>query len=443
MISLFNDIISEKTAGAQRNDRLFLNSLQKYFRWRNLTPPASPDARLVDDYRRWLVSLDLSDTTVQRYLQRFRALWRRAVKEGRRERPAEDPFAGVSSGHGVARVKSDAGLRALQILKSMARSLPDEPRLFRRARLAWLFSFYCGGLNAATLASLRGCDIHEGRLHLPDGRSLAMIPQMSEILSETGGLVGDYLFSGDGRMDAAVWFRNVEGALSMRRVSISVDDSLARRCYEELLRRTVKGDTDDDTRKNVADKVRNLDISWWAVRIADRRKADALISFVESTSEFRGRVQVYYPFAEIARRVDGKVTVRRTSIISGVAFLGCTLRTLRRLLGVSREIAWVYCNPGSVTREFARIGNYEMLRFRMMVERLSGDMRLVEATPDMMRPGRRVIVTGGPLRGYEGEITDIRDSRGKVLRLLRIGLISDTGLRIVADIPESQLRPVK
>lgn len=443
MISLFNDIISEKTADAQRNDRLFLNSIQKYFRWRNLQIPASPDARLVEDYRQWLISLDLSDTTSQRYLQRFRALWRRAVKEGRRERPAEDPFAGVASGHGVPRVKSDAGLRALQILKAMARSIPDEPRIFRHARLAWLFSFFCGGLDSAMLASLRGCDIHEGRLFLPDGRSLAMIPQMSEILSATGGLDREFLFSNNGKMDAAGWLRNVEGALLMRRVSMSVDDSLARRCYEELLRRTVKGDSDDATRKNVADKVRNLDISWWAVRLADSHKADALISFVESTPEFAGKVQVYYPFTEIARRVDGKVTVKRKSIIYGVAFLGCTLRTMRRLLKTCAEIAWVYSNPGSVSREFARIGNYEMLRFRTMVDRLSGDMQLVEATPEMMRPGRRVIVTGGPLRGYEGEITDIRDPRGKVLRLLRIGLISDTGLRIVADIPESQLRPVK
>lgn len=92
----FAELQSTATGSNAKNYRYFLHTFEAFSAGRHITL-GHITARLVTDYRRHLLAAGLKATTSTRYVQIFRAMVRRAVRQGHAPAEAAQAFASIGS----------------------------------------------------------------------------------------------------------------------------------------------------------------------------------------------------------------------------------------------------------------------------------------------------------------------------------------------------------
>lgn len=164
-------------------------------------------------------------------------------------------------------------------------------------------------------------------------------------------------------------------------------------------------------------------VRWYAFRLA--RHVDSA-QFLSATTHLG--LTTYYPLAEISRRVGGAMRKAMRPVIPSIIFIHtsaasfhaitCAAGHLGSFIGRSRPIP---------------IPDDQMHTFALVIDRLTPDMTVAEASDSDWSIGRHVTITGGPFAGYSGLVAstpDPSDPRSIILiRLLH------HRLKVLAHIP--------
>ncbi len=138
-----------------------------------------------------------SQNTTSFYMRTLRAIFNKAVTEGRTARPAENPFAGVYTGTAPTRKRalSQADLAALAALDPTVTegrtSGHDLPEALGRALAMFLFCYHARGMCFVDMANLRKADLRGGviryrRVKTGQEIELKVLPAMRRILDWFG-----------------------------------------------------------------------------------------------------------------------------------------------------------------------------------------------------------------------------------------------------------------
>lgn len=148
------DAGQERTAEAYTSTR---RSLQRFRDGADLRL-SSIDARLVQEYERWLLSTGVVKNTVSFYMRIFRAVYVRAVDEELVEykRPFRHVYTGVD--RTVKRAVT------IDVIRSIKRLDLSTMPLHGFARDMFMFSFYTRGMSFVDMAFLKKADVVDGIL---------------------------------------------------------------------------------------------------------------------------------------------------------------------------------------------------------------------------------------------------------------------------------------
>lgn len=79
-----------------------------------------------------------------------------------------------------------------------------------------------------------------------------------------------------------------------------------------------------------------------------------------------------------------------------------------------------------------------MQSFQIVTRNFFPGMEFIPNECHTFQKGRKVRIIEGPLRGYEGEISDLGDEKRELL----ISFISNLGYRITAEVPDYWIKEV-
>jgi len=469
VLGFFYEEVGRITTSDAANCRWFVSSFGRFLGGRRIVF-SDITVELVDSYRRYLVNEGLKSTTISRYCERFRSLYNKAVKRGlapesdafvsigaRRERAARGTVSGGGSPLDAARrvVSFDFGGRTL----------------FGQTRDLFIFSLYACGMSFAGMARLRKSSVKGGRLLLPSGGSLPLLPGMVRIMGRYDAWDEEYLLpvlrSGSPEPDMdrreRSYLHNVEGVFRMAGMSCVADADLSLRLWIEIalelkvpaevvsaaVSRVPDGSplgyvnpsavtdysTVDGVVARVADSIADCAEHWHVMRLKPGISCDCVASLLERESGI-GADAVYCPCEEIVRRVGRRLTVETRSVIRNVMFFRVSDDKLMMSVKSLAEYAWIYRNGRSADAEYAVVPEYELYKFRTVVSKFTDDMEFLPAGRSEWSRGRSVRITGGSLKGYEGKILNMDTGAKGCRREILVRITTDTGIKVVAEVPD-------
>ncbi len=151
--------------------------------------------------------------------------------------------------------------------------------------------------------------------------------------------------------------------------------------------------------------------------------------------------ETYYPCEEIARRVDGKMTMETRAVIADVLFFRSRRSDILPMFRAIGDMAWCYRQNGLPDSPYSVIPDSDMLRFQRTIGQFTPDMVVTPGDYADRGVGRKVRITGGIMEGYEGVIYSCPSSGDG--RILRLQLINDCGIDVKVEIPESLIESIE
>lgn len=468
-LGFFHEEVGRITTSDAANCRWFVSSFGRFLGGRRIVF-SDITVELVDSYRSYLVNEGFKSTTISRYCERFRSLYNKAVKRGLA--PKSDAFAGIGSRRerSVPKTLSGGGSPLDAVRRVASCDFGGQP-LFGQTRDLFLFSLYACGMSFADMARLKKSYVKGGRLLLPSGGSLPLLPGMVRIMGRYDAWDGEYLLpvlrSGSPEPDMVrrgrSYLHNVEGVFRMAGMSCVADADFSLRLWIDIAMElkvpaevvsaavprvpdgsplghmNTSGATDyctvDGALARVAESVVDCAEHWHVMRLKPGISCECVASLLERESGI-GADAVYCPCEEIVRRVGGKLTVEIRSVIRNVMFFRVSDDKLPTVAKSLENAAWIYRNGRSADAEYAVVPEYELYKFRVVVSKLTDDMEFMPAERSEWSKGRSVRITGGSLNGYEGKILNMDAGAKGCRREILVRITTDTGIKVVAEVPD-------
>lgn len=152
----------------------------------------------------------------------------------------------------------------------------------------------------------------------------------------------------------------------------------------------------------------------------------------------------FYPVEKIAKRVGNKLTQETKAVIDNVLFFKSTRDDIKPLFRLIGDMAWCYRESNSTDSPYAVIPDKSMAAFQQMVCQFTPDIEMsLPRTHGDMR-NRRVRVTGGPMAGYEGTISDVisEGDGSATTRIFRLDITGDFAIEWSVKIAEAFIQEI-
>lgn len=385
-------------------------------------PDVPFDDRFVAAWISRMQAAGMAASSVRRYVEAARALYRRDYPSGR-------AFDGLDNALAAPRAMVD--FSALR--RAAARNGEMRARL-RVALDAFLVDVYSGArLGTSGLVTLLKDDC-------------AALPVQAQAIVETyASPRRRYAFPlAQGRRTDASIARTLAVATSaaLRLAGIVASDTAATpsEIAAECSRIACAGAA---SLQEAADAILDIHPRWYAMHM---RRGMAVETAEERLRDaFGASAATYYPCREVVcRTAEGRLATTLQPFIPGVLFFRVSPQLIPEVFRHVGDIAWGYRSAPATDAPYAAIPEASMLVFQRMVCIFTPDMTLRPLDPaTRLIPGRRVRITGGVMAGYEGIVRDIPASGDSPLtRLFRLEFGHDFGFEWTADIPEALIQPL-
>lgn len=203
-------------------------------------------------------------------------------------------------------------------------------------------------------------------------------------------------------------------------------------------------DRDDNARnditRRIADAISPTTPRWYAMRLRAGTTTDEIRKAINESIDIS--VELYSPSKTVTERVGKKIIVHDEPYIPGILFFRIKPGAISRLFSRIGSMAWCYRTYHSPAAPYAVIPDREMEIFQRIAGQFTSDVDLIFDNIPMPAPGRRVIITGGMMAGYEGIITDIATTDGLPTsrRVFRLEITGGCSLRWTAEVDERLIR---
>ncbi|MDE7146238.1 MAG: hypothetical protein K2O30_08860, partial [Duncaniella sp.] len=153
----------------------------------------------------------------------------------------------------------------------------------------------------------------------------------------------------------------------------------------------------------------------------------------------------FYPMESIAKRVGKKLRYETKAVIENVLFFKSADAEKKPLFRIIGDMAWCYKQANTPDSPYATIPDNSMAAFQQMIRQFTPDIEisLHRNRPDMLN--RKVRITGGPMAGYEGIISEIvSDGDGSPLtRIFRLEITGSYQIEWMVKIAEAYIQDIQ
>ncbi|MDE5651411.1 MAG: hypothetical protein K2I35_10550, partial [Duncaniella sp.] len=154
---------------------------------------------------------------------------------------------------------------------------------------------------------------------------------------------------------------------------------------------------------------------------------------------------IFYPMESIAKRVGKKLRHETKAVIENVLFFKSADDEIKPLFRIIGDMAWCYKQANTPDSPYATISDSSMAAFQQMIRQFTPDIEisLHRNRPDMLN--RKVRITGGPMAGYEGIISEIvSDGDGSPLtRIFRLEITGSYQIEWMVKIAEAYIQDIQ
>ena len=425
----FHELVESYTnPQTAKNYGNFLSSFQKYLGDRILRLEEI-DKTVVEGYKTWLVDNGCQVTYITQYLQYFRSLYNKALREG--SLPKTNAFEDVGSAKAKAVQSHNYSSECVTTLQKIAEfDLQDKPH-FARIRDLFLFAVFTGGLSYETLCALKKTDLQAGYLQLPGGRRQKLLPVLLQTIERHRTADEVSLFPiGQANSDCYQnHYKYVEAVFLMAGVHpISIDDDTALQFYlsigqdlgikaahlKSVVDRLPAGSSlsliekefisqekADEISERIVSAVKDYRSHWYSMRMF--KSEEEIEKDIQSDKSLK-EIELYYPIEEITKRVGKKIEEVQSPVIKNILFFRTQEDTVKRLARMLYGRANIYKTRTSEKESYAIIPDYEMYLFRMIVSNGAEEISFDQIEKEEFTAGRRVRIMEGKFCGYEGKV---------------------------------------
>ncbi|MBR5297354.1 MAG: UpxY family transcription antiterminator [Parabacteroides sp.] len=448
---LIADYTNTKTA---KNYQNFLSSFERYLGNRRLSL-TDINKEEVNHYKSWLVDNGCQLTYINQYLQYFRTLYNKTVREGwTLKTDAFDEVLSVKPKAIHEHLRSSESITTLRKLIKL--DLKDKP-YFTRIRDLFLFTVFTGGLSYEELTELKKTDLQAGYLLLPSGRKQKLLPILLHIIEKHRTTNETSLFSLR-KEEHTNYYKYVEAICLLAEVDHIIDQDTALSLYLAIgrdvgvkasqLKSTVdrlpagsslsmiekeeiSQERADEISERIVLAVKDYRAHWYSMRLF--RPEEEIEEEIQSDQNLQG-VELYYPMEEITRRVGKKIEEIQSPVIKNILFFRTTEAMTHKLARALYGQANIYKTRTSEKESYAIIPDYEMYQFRMIVSNGAEEIHFEEIKKEEFTTGRRVRIIDGKFCGYEGKIVR---KKGENIILVSLCNVQFT---VTAGIPDAFLQ---
>lgn len=197
---------------------------------------------------------------------------------------------------------------------------------------------------------------------------------------------------------------------------------------------------------DVAEYISSNPKRWHAMHLRSRITPADIKERISSHSD--GKIEmpaIFYPMESIAKRVGKKLRHETKAVIENVLFFKSADDEIKPLFRIIGDMAWCYKQANTPDSPYATIPDNSMAAFQQMIRQFTPDIEisLHRNRPDMLN--RKVRITGGPMAGYEGIISEIvSDGDGSPLtRIFRLEITGSYQIEWMVKIAEAYIQDIQ
>ncbi len=198
-------------------------------------------------------------------------------------------------------------------------------------------------------------------------------------------------------------------------------------------------------KQRVADSFIGTTPHWYAMKLRKCVTPTVVRSLInEYMPQSDTSVLFFYPTRKVARREDRKIVFDSIPFIPDILFFKARSEFIGLISQAVCCDAWIFRRSNSGSGQYSIIPDNDMFAFQTAVQQFTNDMQLDRSNRMPVKKGRRVRITAGQMKGYEGLIYDIKDAGGKTsaCRMFCIMISPGNCIRWTADIEEMYIEPV-
>lgn len=415
-----------------------------------------------------MVVRGLSPSSRRRYIGKLSSIYKEYAAANEGIADSDDPFAGLAS---LADVSLTANAQALPSALSRLESifdviLADAEAIPEVALFVYLlFNASSDIAKAVTLTVdtyiptfpqlddiIRPADFHHRRRYIFDlGQSRKRVPQL---VRETTTAIDLYLRKKDIRFPEPLSASTILSLWIARAIALGVSLPTVRQqaqplpddfaCLRSVTPARLSADELSAVRHHVAESFAPSRKRWYALKLRRSTSFDSLQTYIEnSLGKYYDPDTLFYPRKEVSRRVNKKIVTDTVPVIPDVVFFHVYPRQVRSLDShiKTETLGWVFRTANTPGSDYSIIDPRSMTAFQHMIGVFTPDVKVSLTTDAPVGIGRRVLITGGIMAGYEGIIYDIRPTSD--IRNIYIRLSDQYAIRTEVHVPEIYVHPLE
>lgn len=198
--------------------------------------------------------------------------------------------------------------------------------------------------------------------------------------------------------------------------------------------------TDEDInsiKHHVAESFAPSGKRWYAIKLRRGTVYDLFVKNIRANlAQYYDDNLIFYPQQEIRRRVEKKIVTTTIPVIPDIAFFYISPRHIGKVDAFikSERMGYVFRVSNSLGSSYSVIDKGSMSCFQRMIGLLTPDIKVGLTDESPVGVGRKVLITGGIMEGYEGTIYDIKDTSG--MRLIYIRLSDKYSIKAEVQVEE-------
>lgn len=186
---------------------------------------------------------------------------------------------------------------------------------------------------------------------------------------------------------------------------------LAKKEIEEIIRK-------------VANAINDNESHWFVMKLRRGVKFQDISNLIEGRENISNRksaVELFYPVRTTIGKKNGKIEKKETPYIPDMVFFKTSLNNVKKLFTHIGDMAWCLRTTKAPDSSYAIVNRSTMALFQKYIGQFTSDIKIELAQNEpYLNKERKVKITGGIMKGFEGEIIDIADQPNERIFLLRI-----------------------
>lgn len=174
----------------------------------------------------------------------------------------------------------------------------------------------------------------------------------------------------------------------------------------------------------VADTINGNETHWFVMKLRRGVKFQDISNLIEGRKNISNRksaVELFYPVRTTIGKKNGKIEKKEIPYIPNMIFFKTSLNNVKKLFTHIGDMAWCLRTTKAPDSSYAIVNRSTMALFQKYIGQFTPDIK-IEFTHNnsLLHKGRKVKVTGGIMKGFEGEIIDIDNKTNQRIFILRI-----------------------